>query len=57
MRRRRTYLSQLLGQFAQDDLLIEELALVAVLEVLRYPRPQLPRQLAVGHVLLHLLQL
>ena len=52
-----TRLLELLRELSQDLLLVEELALVAVLEVLRDPLAHVPRQLPVSHVLLHLLHL
>ena len=48
-------LSQPVRELAQDRLLVEELALVAVLEVLRDTVPCVRRKFPVGHVLLHLL--
>ena len=49
-------LSQPVRELAQDRLLVEELALVAVLEVLRDTVPCVRRKLPVGHVLLDLLR-
>ena len=51
------HLSELLRELAQDGLLVEELALVAVLKILGDLLAHVARQLAVRHVLLHLLQL
>ena len=52
-----TRLLELLRELSQDLLLVEELALVAVLEVLCDPLPHVPRKLPVTHVLLNLLHL
>ena len=49
-------LSQPVRELAQDRLLVEELALVAVLEVFRDTVPCVRRKFPVGHVLLHLLR-
>ena len=49
-------LSQPVRELAQDRLLVEELALVAVLEVLRDTVPCVRGKLPVGHVLLNLLR-
>ena len=49
-------LSQPVRELAEDRLLVEELALVAVLEVLRDTVPCVRRKFPVGHVLLDLLR-
>ena len=53
----RAHLPQRLAQLAQDALLVEHLALVAVLVVVMDALPGVRRELVEGHVLLHLLVL
>lgn len=50
-------LSQFLRELAKDTILVEELALVPVLEVLRYPLTHLPWKLSVRHVFFNLFHL
>lgn len=50
-------LPEFLAQLAQNAVLVEELALVAVLEVFGDALPHVARQLPVRHVLLHLFHL
>ncbi len=52
-----TNLFQFLWQFAQDLLLVEELALVPVLKVLCDSGSHFPWELSIGHVLFHLFDL
>jgi hypothetical protein len=50
-------LSQLLTKLAQNNILVEEFTLIAMLEVLSDALPHISRQFPIRHVLLHLLHL